>query len=58
MESSANIAAKEGDVISSAEETLQFDDENLRGEKLKQYYLSFYNKLSAKKKMSLVSKAT
>ena len=33
MESSANIAAKEGDVISSAEEALQFDDENLRGEK-------------------------
>ena len=40
MESSANIAAKEGDVISSAEETLQFDDENLRGEKLKQYLVS------------------
>ena len=29
MESSA----KEGDVMSSAEETLQFDDDNLRGEK-------------------------
>ena len=43
MESSANIAAKEGDVISSAEETLQFDDENLRGEKLKQYKVSIIN---------------
>ena len=40
MERSANIAAKEGDVISSAEETLQFDDENLRGEKLKLYLVS------------------
>ena len=37
MERSANIATIEGDVISSAEETLQFDDENLRGEKLKHY---------------------
>ena len=33
MESNANTAAKEGDVISSAEETLQFDDDDLRGEK-------------------------
>ena len=40
MERSANIAAKEGDVISSAEETLQLDDENLRGEKIKQYLVS------------------
>ena len=40
MERSANIAAKEGDVESCAEETLQFDDENLRGEKLKQYLVS------------------
>ena len=40
MERSANIAAEEGDVTSSAEETLQFDDDNLRGEKLKQYVLS------------------
>ena len=40
MERSANIAAKEGDVISSTEETLQYDDENLRGEKLKQYLVS------------------
>ena len=40
MERSANIAAKEGDVTSSAEETFQFDDDNLRGEKLKQYLVS------------------
>ena len=33
MESSANRAAKKGDVISSAEETLQFEHDNLRGEK-------------------------
>ncbi|KAM7435809.1 Tetratricopeptide repeat protein 4 [Porites harrisoni] len=30
IERSANIAAKEGDVTSSAKETVQFDDENLR----------------------------
>ena len=36
MKRSANIASEEGDVTSSAEETLQFDDDNLRGEKLKQ----------------------
>ena len=40
MERSANIAAKEGDVTSSAKETVQFDDDNLRGEKLKQYLVS------------------
>ena len=33
MEKSANKAAKEGDVTSPAEETVQFDDDNLRGEK-------------------------
>ena len=46
MERSANIAAKEGDVISSAEETLQLDDENLRGEKIKQYLVSIIKYIS------------
>ena len=39
MERSASTAVKD-DVASAAEETLQFDDDNLRGEKLKQYLLS------------------
>ena len=34
MERSASTAVKD-DVASAAEETLQFDDDNLRGEKLK-----------------------
>ena len=46
MERSANIAVKEGDVISSAEETLQLDDENLRGEKIKQYLVSIIKYIS------------
>ena len=33
MERSANKAAKEDDVTSPAGETVQFDDDNLRGEK-------------------------
>ena len=33
MERSANTATKEDDVASTAEETLQFDESNLRGEK-------------------------
>ena len=40
MERSANTATKENDVTSPAEETLQFDDSNLRGENLKYYLLS------------------
>ena len=40
MERSANTATKENDVTSPAEETLQFDDNNLRGENLKYYLLS------------------
>ena len=35
MERSANTVSKENDVTSPAEETLQFDDNNLRGENLK-----------------------
>lgn len=33
MERSANKAAKQDGVTSPAEETVQFDDDNLRGEK-------------------------
>ena len=40
MERSANTPTKENDVTSPAEETLQFDDSNLRGENLKYYLLS------------------
>ena len=40
MERSASTATKENDVTSPAEETLQFDDNNLRGENLKYYLLS------------------
>ena len=40
MERSANTVSKENDVTSPAEETLQFDDNNLRGENLKYYLLS------------------
>ena len=40
MERSANTATKENDVTSPAEETLQFDDNNLKGENLKYYLLS------------------
>ena len=40
MERSANTATKENDVSSPAEETLQFDDNNLKGENLKYYLLS------------------
>ena len=40
MERSANTATKEHDVTSPAEETLHFDDNNLRGENLKYYLLS------------------
>ena len=40
MERRANRATKETDVTSAAEETLQFDDSNLRGENLKYYFLS------------------
>ena len=40
MERSANTATKENDVTSAAEETLQFDDSNLRGKNLKYYFLS------------------
>ena len=40
MERSANTATKENDVTSAAGETLPFDDSNLRGEKLKYYFLS------------------
>ena len=39
MERSANTATKENDVTSPAEETLQFDDNNLKGENLKYYLL-------------------
>ena len=35
MERSANKAAKQDGVTSPAEETVQFDDDNLRGEKWK-----------------------
>ena len=35
MARSANTAVKEDDVTSAAEEILQFDSENLRGEKFK-----------------------
>ena len=41
MERSSNTATKENDVTSPAEETLQFDDNNLKGENLK-YYLLFF----------------
>ena len=40
MKRSATIAAEEGDVTSPVKKTLPFGDENLRGEKLKQYVLS------------------
>ena len=40
MERSANTVSKENVVTSPAEETLQFDDNNLRGENLKYYLLS------------------
>ena len=40
MERSANTATKENDITSPAEETLQFDDNNLKGENLKYYLLS------------------
>ena len=40
MEGSANTVSKENVVTSPAEETLQFDDNNLRGENLKYYLLS------------------
>ena len=40
MERSANTATKENDFTSPAEETLQFDDNNLKGENLKYYLLS------------------
>ena len=40
MERSANTATKENDVTSPAEETLQFDDNNLKGENSKYYLLS------------------
>ena len=40
MERSADTGTKENDVTSAAEETLQFDDSNLRGENLKYYFLS------------------
>ena len=40
MERTANTATKENDVTLTAEETLQFDDSNLRGENLKYYFLS------------------
>ena len=40
MERSASTATKENDVTSPAEETLQFDDNSLRGENLKYYLLS------------------
>ena len=40
MERSANTVSKENDVTSPAEETLQFDDNNLKGENLKYYLLS------------------
>ena len=40
MERSANTATKENDVTSPAEETLQFDDNNLKSENLKYYLLS------------------
>ena len=43
MERSANTAMKENDVTSAAEETLQFDDSNLRGKNLKYYFLSVTN---------------
>ena len=39
MERSVNTATKGNDVTSAAEET-QFDDSNLRGENLKDYFLS------------------
>ena len=35
MARSANTAVKEDDVTLAAEEILQFDDDNLRGEKFK-----------------------
>ena len=40
MERTANTATKKNDVTLTAEETLQFDDSNLRGENLKYYFLS------------------
>ena len=40
MERSANKAAKQDGVTSPAEETVQFDDDNLRGEKWKYHILS------------------
>ena len=40
MERSANTVSKENVITSPAEETLQFDDNNLRGENLKYYLLS------------------
>ena len=39
MERSGNTAPKVDDVTSAAEETVQFDDDNLRGEKLKNIYI-------------------
>ena len=41
MERSGNTAPKVDDVTSAAEETVQFDDDNLRGEKLKKYIYIF-----------------
>ena len=40
MERSANKAAKEDDVTSPAGETVQFNDDNLRGEKRKYHLIS------------------
>ena len=40
MERSANTSTKENDVTWPAEETLQFDDNNLKGENLKYFLLS------------------
>ena len=42
MERSGNTAPKEHDVTSTAEETVEFDDDNLRGEKLKYIYIYIY----------------
>lgn len=41
MERRGNKAPKVDDVTSAAEETVQFDDDNLRGEKLK-IFQNFY----------------
>ena len=42
MERSGNTAPKVDDVTSAAEETVQFDDDNLRGEKLKKYIYIYF----------------